>query len=203
MPPTATATSTSPGSGAGASRSSTRRSWMPWMTNARIGGLAHRQLCRSRAAGRIAFAGSYTCEDATVHVEHLAIHKTGRVAREEHDCSDQFFDLSPALRWCAVPQPRVKLLVFDEWSRHICGEVAGAYSVGLDAVLRPFRAHPLDEVLDRAFGGCIRSDSRACQLTLHRSDTDDLAVAAKDHPPRHCLAHYKYTSDVDGYQPVP
>jgi hypothetical protein len=110
---------------------------------------------------------------------------------------------SPAARRRAVDQPVAELGVVDQRLGQLGLEVAGPEAIDLNAVLAPVDRHALGEHLHRALAGGVGRDVRPAQLALHRTDVDDLAAPARDHPARDRLADDEDAVDVGAHQLVP
>ena len=103
----------------------------------------------------------------------------------------------------AALHPGVEGRVVDQRLVHVGQHVAGADGVGLDAVLGPFRRHGAGQHLDAALGHRVGRDGRAGQLAGQRADVDDLAAAARDHPPRRLAADHEGAGQVGLDHPAP
>src|SRR5918993_3581614 len=90
-------------------------------------------------------------------------------------------------RWSACPCSS------PWWPCSTRGERDG---VGLDVRAAPLGSHGPREVAQAAFGGGVGGDGRAGQVGLDRTEIDDLASVAFDHPAGHGPADDERAGEV-------
>ncbi len=155
----------------------------------------------TEAAGRT--PGSQHRHDAAVDVDDLAADVVGGRRGEEHHGSHHVLRLAPAPRRRAPLHPAVELGIVHQRRVHLGGDVAGSDGVDGDALRRPFRRHRPGQHLDTALRRRVGGDGGPRQFAGQRTDVDDLAVAARHHPPRRLASDDEGRGEVHLDHPAP
>jgi len=142
---------------------------------------------------------------ASVRHDNRAGHEAGRIAgQEQNDRRDFLYASHPVHGGHSEPMPTHDL-VLHGFGRERRVDVGGGNGIDPNAAGRPLSGQRLCEVMYACFGGVIKCLLLGLvnDLSRHRSDIDDDASAALQHPPPEGSAAKEHAVQIDPHMVAP
>ena len=133
----------------------------------------------------------------------MAVYEVGSVGSQEYCRSLQIFSCAPACCRSLGDNELIERmsgsigLSLAKRSGLRSSDVAGSNAVALDVVLTVLGADVSGQHLEAALSCRVSGYGLSAQLTHHRADVDDLAVALLDHARNNSLGHDERSVQVD------
>ncbi len=127
---------------------------------------------------------SFVCEAAspahptTINRQDLAINVHTSTTRQVDNRTLEVVGRTPSASWNPLQDTPRPILIVDQSSIHLRGDIARSYAIDVDAFTRPLVTHGLRKLSHPAFAGCISRDIQAALEALEGADIDDTATFA-------------------------